>query len=175
MGLFQSVHHQCQCPKCWDLSSFVPLESPYCIPVDLEILNCKPRSQHSKLKNCAFLCMGRCKGQGSLKSFPWECVSYLGPAVLYSSGFTRGSGLHLMIARWQVFSFLGAHWLMSEDCNCWLHFSGLPLLVRNLSNIWETFHDQLLSHGAGRLILVQAKILDMPFQLLNFGPGPINN
>ena len=55
-----------------------------------------------------------------------------------------------------------------------MHFSGLSLLVKNLTNIWETFHDQLLSHGAGRLIPVQAKILDMPFQLLNFGLGPIN-
>ena len=36
------------------------------------------------------------------------------------------------------------------------------LLVRNLTNIWETFHDQILSHDAGRLIPGQAKILDMP-------------
>ena len=164
MDLFQSVHHQCRCPKCWDLSSFVPLESPYFIPaaaksrqlcptlcdpiddsppgsrpwdspsnntgvgchfllqcmkvksesevaqlsmtlhnpmdcslpgssvhgisqarvlewvaiafsyfipIDLEILNFKLRRQHFKLKNCAFLGMGRCKSQGSFKSFPW--------------------------------------------------------------------------------------------------------
>ena len=49
------------------------------------------------------------------------------------------------------------------------------LLVRNLTNIWETFHDQILSHGAGRLIPGQAKILDMPLQVLFFGLGPIDN
>ena len=41
--------------------------------------------------------------------------------------------------------------------------------------IWETLCDQPLSRGAGRLILVQANILDMPLQVLSFGPGPINN
>ena len=58
------------------------------------------------------------------------------------------------------------------------HVGGLPslmtdplLLVRNLPNIWETFHCQILSHGAGRLIPVQAKILDMPLQVLIFGLG----
>lgn len=30
---------------------------------------------------------------------------------------------------------------------------------------WETFRDHLLSHGAGRLIPVQAKILDISFQV----------
>ena len=34
------------------------------------------------------------------------------------------------------------------------HFSHPPLLVRNLSIIWGTFHDQTLPRGAGRLIPV---------------------
>ena len=53
-----------------------------------------------------------------------------------------------------------------------LHFSGLSFLVRNLTNIWKTFHNQLLSHGTESPS--QAKILDMPLQLINFGSGPIN-
>ena len=48
-------------------------------------------------------------------------------------------------------------------------------LVRNLTNIWETFYDQVLPHGAGRLMPGQAKILDMPLQVLIFGLGPIDN
>ena len=49
------------------------------------------------------------------------------------------------------------------------------LLVRNLTNIRETFCDQILSHGAGRLIPGQAKFLNMPLQVLIFGLGPIDN
>ena len=45
----------------------------------------------------------------------------------------------------------------------------------DLTNIWETFPDQLLSHGPERLIPDQAKMLDRPHQLVNIGPGPINN
>ena len=41
-------------------------------------------------------------------------------------------------------------------------------MVRNLTNIWETFHDQLLSHGAGRLIPVQAKILPITDKQLDY-------
>ena len=51
----------------------------------------------------------------------------------------------------------------------------LLLLVRNLTNIWETFYDQILSHSAGRLIRGQVKILDMLLQVLIFGLGPIDN
>ena len=47
-------------------------------------------------------------------------------------------------------------------------------MVRNLSNIWETFCDQIVSHGAGRLIPGQVEILDMPLQVLNVGLGPIS-
>ena len=41
--------------------------------------------------------------------------------------------------------------------------------------IWETLHDQLLFHGAEKLIAIPSKILDMPLWVLNFGPDPINN
>lgn len=47
------------------------------------------------------------------------------------------------------------------------------LLDRNLANIWETFHDQILSHIVVSLISNQVKILDMPTQVLNFGLDPL--
>ena len=54
--------------------------------------------------------------------------------------------------------------------------SQILLLVRNSTNIWETFHDQILSHGTGRLILDQAKIpVDMLLQELISGLGPVDN
>ena len=65
-------------------------------------------------------------------------------------------------------------WLMLEDCNHWLNFAGPSFMVRNLTNIWETFCNQILSHGAGRLIPGQVEIFDMPLQVLNFRLGPIN-
>ena len=40
-----------------------------------------------------------------------------------------------------------------------LHF---PLLVRNLTNIWEILRDQILPHSAGRLIPDQVKIFEKP-------------
>ena len=49
------------------------------------------------------------------------------------------------------------------------------LLVRNLTNIWETFRDQILSHSTGRLIPGQVKILDMPLQVLILGSDPTDN
>ena len=55
------------------------------------------------------------------------------------------------------------------------HFSDSPLLVGNLINIWETVHDQILSHGAGRLIPDGVKALDMPLRVLNFGLDPSHN
>ena len=117
--------------------------------------------------------------------------SYLGPVSCFftswvSLGLTIGSGCSLMAARWQVFfSFLSSlrvHQLTLEGCNCWwltwqeiFHFSNPLLLVRNLTNILETFHDQILSHGTRRLILDQAKILDMPLEVLIFGLGSTDN
>ena len=47
-------------------------------------------------------------------------------------------------------------------------------MVRNLTNIWETFCNQILSHGPGRLIPGQVEILDMPLQVLSFGLGLIS-
>ena len=86
--------------------------------------------------------MGRCKGLGSLKSFLWYDLSYLGPVscvfiACVSSGFTVRGGCSLMATRWQVFfvSFLGslrAHWLtLGYGCTLWglwhlLFFKKLP-------------------------------------------------
>ena len=49
-------------------------------------------------------------------------------------------------------------------------FLGAYLLVRNLTNIWEALHNQIMSHGAGKLMIDQAKILDMSFQFSSFQP-----
>ena len=65
------------------LVSFVPLESPYFIPIDLEILNFKPRRQHFKLKNCAFLVWEDARVRAHLNCFLdsvsaiwglWSCI-----------------------------------------------------------------------------------------------------
>ena len=102
------------------------------------------------------------------------------------------------ILYFHILRFLRAHhreWLQSDGCymagilllpefpQCSpAHTGGLQslmidplLLVRNLTNIWETFYDQILPHGAGRLMPGQAKILDMPLQVLIFRLGPIDN
>ena len=105
-------------------------------------------------KFSAFLQMGKCKSQGSLKLFPWYVSQPSGacnPAFWVSSGFTIGSGwsgCSPMTARWQVFPFLRAHWFRLKGCNSWFHYWSLPLLVTN-TIIWETFHDQLLSAALG--------------------------
>ena len=49
-------------------------------------------------------------------------------------------------------------------------FLGAYLLVRNLTNIWEPLHNQIMSHGAGKLMIDQAKILDMSFQFSSVQP-----
>ena len=54
----------------------------------------------------------------------------------------------------------GSHWRAASD----------PFL---LDNIWETFHDQILSHIVVSLISNQVKILDIPTQVLNFGLDPL--
>ena len=101
-----------------------------------------------------FPCMGRHKSQGSLKWLPWYILqlaegmgSYI-PSI--SSGFTTGSGCRLTDPRYRIFSF-SADQHMLEGCDCWFQCSGFPLLVMNVTNIWETFHYQHLSHGIGRL------------------------
>ena len=90
-------------------------------------------------------------------------------------GVQHREWLKPMTTRWQAFPFLRVHWLMLKGCNCWLHSSGLHLLVMHFTNIWEAFHDQLLSHSTGSLILIQASILDRPLQMLGFRPCLINN
>ena len=47
----------------------------------------------------------------------------------------------------------------TERLSLSLHF---PLLVRNLTNIWEILRDQIVSHSAGRLIPDQVKIFEKP-------------
>ena len=75
----------------------------------------------------AFLCMGRCKSLGSLKSFLWYAPRLSGASVRCFLRAPLGSGCSLMAARWQVFfvsflSSLRAHQLtISGGCNClWL-------------------------------------------------------
>ena len=58
--------------------------------------------------SAAFLCVGRCKSLGWVKSFLWYAPQLSGPiscvfSSWVSSGLTMGSGCSLMIAGWQVF------------------------------------------------------------------------
>ena len=87
-------------------------------------------------KFSAFLCMRRCKSQGSFKWFPWYVPHLSGdraPVFSLTSGFTIGSDCSL-------FAFLGAHWLMLKGCNHWFHFSGLS----SWSWIWPIFGKHFL-------------------------------
>ena len=65
-------------------------------------------NQISQVKEfSAFLCMGRCKSLGSLKSFLWYASQLSGAYILVStswvfSGLTVGSGCSLLASRWQV-------------------------------------------------------------------------
>ena len=115
------------------------------------ILNFKPRGSILSLGIWGFSMYGKMQESGLFKIISLICtLRYLGQLILC---FHR-------------LSFLRAHWLLLEAPSCrWLirqeifHFSAPPLLVRNLTSIWETVHDQILSHGAGRLIPDQEKIL----------------
>lgn len=54
--------------------------------------------------------------------------------------------------------------------------SQILLLNQNLTNIWETFRDQLLSQGTGRLIPDQAEDpVDVPLQVQSSRLGPVDN
>ena len=90
--------------------------------------------------------------------------------VLFLPEFPQGSPAH----HWQCLSPLMTvtsfvYWYGRK-----YSISQILLLVRNSTNIWETFHDQILSHGTGRLIPDQAKIfVDMPLQVLISRLGPV--
>ena len=122
-------------------------------------------------KFSAFLCMRRCKSQGSFKWFPWYVPHLSGdraPVFSLSSGFTIGSDCSLIRLPQSSLAHV-------EGLQSLISFLRSFFLVMDLTDIWETFPDQLLSHGAERLIPDQAKMLDTSHQLVNFGPGPINN
>ena len=163
MDLSGSIHHLCQCFRCWDLSSFCS-----CFEKDIfftcRLRNTKLQIQETRSqvkKFSALLCKKRCKSQGSLKLFAWYVPQPPGagnPAFWVSSGFTIRSawgGCSPVTGRWQVFPFLG-------EGSCWR-----AVITDSISQafpfwswmtiIWETFHDQLLSHVAGRLIPDQSK------------------
>ena len=82
----------------------------------------KPGRQHINFKQFStFLCMGRCKNLGSLKSFPQYAPQLSGslyPRSQVSSGLTIGCSCSVMAARCQVFfsfwSFLRTHQLTLE-------------------------------------------------------------
>ena len=85
----------------------------------------------------AFLCMGRCKSLGSLKSFPSYASQLSGASILCFSHpeLTLESSCNLMAVSWQVFfSFLSALWLTLEGWNRWWLWH-LCLLIRQ-----EIFH-----------------------------------
>ena len=102
-------------------------------------------NQISQVKELsAFLCMGRCMGLGSLKSFPSyaphltraSVLWFLHPELPWGSSSGVGNGCSLMAVRRLVFSFLSvlrAQELIQEDAShwwpwhprflVWLHFS----------------------------------------------------
>ena len=108
----------------------------------------------------------------------------------FSSGLLVENDCSLMAARWQLFF---PSWVPSglTQFPWWLQLvitvtsfvysysrkhsiSQFLPLVWNSTNIWETFHDLLLSHGPGRLISHQVKDpVDMPLQMLILGLGPL--
>ena len=178
MELSGSFHHHCQFFKCWDLSSFCSSFGK-CLFYTCRLRNIELQIHESVSqvkKFSTFLCMGRCKSQGSLKLCPWHVPQPSEACNAAFSEFPQG-GCSPMTSRWQALPFLRVHWLMLKGCNCWFHSSGLPLLVMHLTNIWEAFlkYDQVLSHSTEGLILIQANILNRPLQVLRFRPGPINN
>ena len=153
-------------------------------------------NQISQVKEFSgFLCMGRCKSLGSLKSFFDMHLSYLGPVfsvfhIQVSSGLLVGNDCSLMAARWQVFfpswvpsGLTQLRWWLQlvitvtsfvYSCSRKHSISQFLPLVWNSTNIWETFRDLLLSHGPGRLISHQVKDpVNMPLQMLILGLGPL--
>ena len=75
MDLSGSFHHHCQFFKCWHLSSFCSSFGK-CLFYTCRLRNIELQIHESVSqvkKFSTFLCMGRCKSQGSLKLFPW-CV-----------------------------------------------------------------------------------------------------
>ena len=136
-------------------------KSAYFMPVYLEILNFKRKRASQVRKFSALLCMGRCKSQGSLNPILYILATwglsfcFLSVSLRFTTG-SSWSGCHLRTARRQAFPFPRAPWLPWKGCNRWLRLSGLPSWSW-MTIIWETFHDQLLSHGIGWLIPVQSK------------------
>ena len=87
MDLSGTVHHLCQCFKHWDLSSFWSSFGKClfytCRLRNTELQIHETRSQVKKFS--AFLHMGRCKSQSSLKfNFLGMNLSHLGPVILHS-------------------------------------------------------------------------------------------
>ena len=132
--------------------------------------------------------MGRCKSLGSLKWF-LSYASQLSEAsclclhLLSSSGLPVASGCSLIPAISLRCSF--PSWVLwragiADDCDIlyWHNrkysiFQSFPL-VRNSTDIWETFRDQFWSHGAGRLIPGQVKVfVDISLQVLVSGLDPL--
>ena len=105
-------------------------------------------------KLSAFLCMGRYKSLGSLKSFLWYIPQLSGPVswIFTSwvfSGLTIGSGCSPIAARWQVFipSWVPSGLTIGSGCSHWwqcpplltdvkvLHFS---VSTNDVSNFLKT-------------------------------------
>ena len=94
----------------------------------------------------AFLCMGRRKNPGSLKSFLWCAPQLSGASILFfhilsSSGLTIKSACTLMAARWQVFFTawvpFRAHKLTIHDsCNCWWLWHPCLLIWQEILHCW---------------------------------------
>ena len=132
--------------------------------------------------------MCRCKGLGSWKSF-LSCVPHLSGTSILSSHpefpFLRAhhrewlqrSDCHIAGILLLPQFPLGPHWTaaLADNRDTLVYWYGRKQSIsqalspaRNLTNIWETFHDHCLSHGTGRLIPDQVKVLKLSRFQLNF-------
>ena len=114
-------------------------------------------NQISQIKEFStFLCMGRCKSLGSLKSFPWSAPLLSGAGVLC----------------FHILSFLGAHpreWLQSDGC--WMagvlsFLSSLrahQLPVSGGYNCWWLWHP-LFTDMAGNIPFLICQLVILLFQ-----------
>ena len=100
--------------------------------------------------------MVRCKSLSSLKPFLWYAPQPSGASIVSSSwahsGLTSSPCWQWMQSPVTMTSFV--YWYGRR-----YSISQFLLSVWNLTNIWETFNDQFLSHGAGRFVPIWQKFL----------------
>lgn len=116
MDLSGSVHHWCQCSKCWDLSLFPPLESAFFVLVDLKIFTVSKLSYVLFSKN--FLGLQTQEATSQVKEFHATCgkipccyikIQEFGLTGNHSFWYTSQLTKALCILYSHILSFLRAH------------------------------------------------------------------